>query len=161
MPLIWTGGAFTRTAEGRTYVIASNSDIAPDISAGFADFALLGSDKYNEINPDGLNFESVGKLPCRFVLALPEGQRLEGAAPLRAATSYPNALARFAVQSGLNIEVGPVRHGAVEGAIGQGIADAVFDICETGSTLAANNLYIAAEGDPLELGGLWRARRQI
>jgi ATP phosphoribosyltransferase len=74
---------------------------------------------------------------------------------LRVATSYPNALAGFLGTCSLNACLGPIRPGKVEGAVGLGIADAIFDICETGTSLAANDLEILAEGDNLELGGLW------
>jgi ATP phosphoribosyltransferase len=131
--------------------------LAEDVADGVADFALLGSDKYGELaRPDGFCYEPVGKLACRFVLAAPHDQAFKLEAPLRVATSYPNALGNFLGACSLNACLGPIRQGKVEGAVGLGIADAIFDICETCASLAANNLEILAEGEPLELGGLWR-----
>lgn len=152
------GGVFTARSEGRTYVVASNSDIAPDIADSRADFALLGSDKYGELaRPRDFCFEPVGKLACRFVLAVPDAYTSNPETPLITATTYPNGLRSFLGASTVNACLGPVRSGKTEAAIGQGIADAIFDICETGQSLQANGLRILAEGDYLELGGLWRS----
>ena len=74
---------------------------------------------------------------------------------LRTATSYPNALRSFIGRTGINAYVGPIRSGKVEGTVKQGIADAVFDIRETGESLEANNLTVVAEGEVLQLGGIW------
>lgn len=76
--------------------------------------------------------------------------------PFLAATSYPNALRRFVDTTGIDCEVGPVRSGKVEGTIAQGIANAIFDIRESGRSLQENGLVVVADDDYLELGGLWR-----
>ena len=158
MLLTFQEDVFTNVSEGRKYIIASNSSIEPDIRQRYADFGLLGSDKYGEIeDTSGLQFEPVGKLVCRFVFAMPIGFTFAAGVKLRTATSYPRALSAFLGDTGINASVGPIRLGKVEGAISQGIAEAVFDICETGNTLSANNLEVVAEAqDYLELGGLWR-----
>jgi ATP phosphoribosyltransferase len=142
-------------SEGRTYVISSNSSIAPDIAAGNADFGLIGSDKYLELTEVGsLQYEPVGKLACRFVLAMPSGADLNRT--LRVATSYPRQFESFLAETSIAATLGPVRPGKVEGAVAQGIADAVFDLTDTGDTLRANNLEIIADGGCIELGGIWR-----
>ncbi len=152
------GGVFTGQSENRTYVVASNSDIAPDIADGRADFALLGSDKYGELaKPQDFRFEPVGKLACRFVLAVPDIYTQNPEIPLVTATTYPNGLRSFLGASTINACLGPIRSGKTEAAIEQGIADAIFDICETGQSLVANNLRVLAESDCLDLGGLWRS----
>ncbi len=151
------GGVFTARSEDRTYVVASNGDIAPDIATGRAAFALLGSDKYGELTcSQGFRFEPVGKLACRFVLAVPNTYIPNPEASLVTATTYPNGLRSFLGTSSVNACLGPIRSGKTEAAIEQGIADAIFDICETGQSLVANGLQVLAEGDNLELGGLWR-----
>lgn len=73
----------------------------------------------------------------------------------RVATSYPMAFQRFAQENALNVKEVVRRSGKVEGTCKQGIADAIFDIVETGASLQANGLEIMREGDCLELGGFW------
>jgi len=121
-----------------------------------ADFALLGSDKYGELaRPQKFCFEPVGKLACRFVLAIPRESVVGNEEKLVVATTYPNALQTFLGETSIEACLGPVRSGKTEAAIAQGIATAIFDICETGTSLDANGLRVVAEAEPLELGGLW------
>jgi len=149
---------FMRRARGVTYCIASNSDIAPEINEGLADFALLGSDKFNEISSNNTNlaFESVGILACRYALLGRQNMRWDGSVPVTVATSYPNAFAAFAAER--NISVSRVRYlsGKVERAPISGLAETAFDLVETGDSLRANNLQILLGGPALELGGVWK-----
>jgi len=160
MHLIYQGGVFTAKAENRQFIVASNSDIVPDILENRADFALLGSDKFGELPDETMEkllFESVGKLTCNFVLAVPIDTQV-CIAKLRVATSYPRALEQFLDRAGIVACEVLVRAGKVEGAIAQGIADAIFDITETGRSLEANGLKPITEDNWLELGGLWLAK---
>jgi len=126
------------------------------VASGQADFALLGSDKYGELTcRQKFCYEPVGKLACRFVLALPRDFVVGDEEKLIVATTYPKALQTFLGESSIEADLGPVRSGKTEAAIAQGIATAIFDICETGASLDANGLRILAEAEPLELGGLW------
>lgn len=158
---IFQKNVFTRVSENRTYVISSNDSIVPDIQEGMADFGLLGSDKWGEVREvRDVRYEPVGKLSCRFVFAIPEGTVINDAQAPVTATSYPRGFLDFLAQSDTNAQLGPIRPGKVEGAIGQGIADAVFDICDSGDTLRANGLKIVAEASEyLDLGGVWRDRK--
>ena len=146
-----------RRAQGKTYSLASNSDIAPEILEGLADFALLGSDKFGELPADyGLAFEPLGNLACRFALLVPEGTDWRDNPAITVATSYPRALSTFAAQTGIRVGSTRILSGKVERAPASGLTDAAFDIVETGTSLRANGLRIAQEGPQLELGGVWK-----
>ena len=55
------------------------------------------------------------------------------------ATSYPNILRRFLKENNIHAEV-QVINGSVEISPAIGLADAIFDIVSSGSTLVSNNL---------------------
>lgn len=148
-----------RRSQGTAYSIAANSDIAPELIEGLADFALLGSDKFGELDTEAkttLRFEPVGILACRFALLVPETVEPSEEA-LTVATSYPNALADFVAVTGIKAVCTRILSGKVERAPASGMTDAAFDIVETGKSLKANGLRIAQVGDHIELGGAWRA----
>lgn len=143
-------------SQGKTYSIASNSDIPAELAEGVADFALLGTDKLNELEqPKRFASEAIGALACRFALLLPQGNKLKEGQEISVATTYPNSLRAFAEQE--NITLGTIRKlsGKVERAPASGLTDAAFDIVETGSSLRANGLEIWREGEYLELCGVW------
>jgi ATP phosphoribosyltransferase len=55
------------------------------------------------------------------------------------ATSYPNILRKFFAEKGIEAEIHVIT-GSVEISPGIGLADAIFDIVSSGSTLVSNNL---------------------
>ena len=143
-------------SQGKTYAIASNSDIPGELAEGVADFALLGTDKLNELEqPEQFSSEAIGKLACRFALLLPQGNTTKQGQEISVATTYPNSLRAFAKQE--DIALGAIRKlsGKVERAPASGLTDAAFDIVETGTSLRANGLEIWREGEYLELCGVW------
>ena len=75
-------------------------------------------------------------------LAIPKTASYKGLASLkgsRIATSYPVILKRFLKENGIKAEIEEIS-GSVEIAPSIGLADAVFDIVSTGSTLLTNGL---------------------
>jgi ATP phosphoribosyltransferase len=79
---------------------------------------------------------------CRLSLAVPTEQAYEGPQSLqgkRIATTYPQLLARYLQQHGLQADI-VVLSGSVEIAPRLGRADLICDLVSTGSTLQANHL---------------------
>ena len=86
--------------------------------------------------------ERLGFARCRLSIALPKGEKYDGIRDLdgkRIATSYPEILGRFLREHQLDCEIHEIS-GSVEIAPGIGLADAIFDIVSTGSTLISNGL---------------------
>jgi ATP phosphoribosyltransferase len=86
--------------------------------------------------------ERLGFGNCRMSIALPKNAVFEGLSSLndlRIATSYPRILEQFLQRQNLQAELHEIS-GAVEIAPSLGLADAIFDIVGTGSTLLANGL---------------------
>ena len=59
------------------------------------------------------------------------------------ATSYPNILRKFMKENGVEADIHVIT-GSVEIAPGIGLADGIFDIVSSGSTLVSNNLQEVA-----------------
>jgi ATP phosphoribosyltransferase len=79
---------------------------------------------------------------CRLSLAIPKDLDYSGLdwfQGKKIATSYPVILRRFLKKNGIHAEVHVIT-GSVEVSPGIGLADAIFDIVSSGSTLVSNRL---------------------
>ncbi|NJE10524.1 ATP phosphoribosyltransferase [Thermococcus sp. MAR1] len=105
------------------------------------DVGISGSDVVEERGSDVLIPLELPFGKCRLSIAMPadkavEPEEMDG---YRIATKYPRITRRFF--EGLDVEVEILKlHGSIELAPKIGIADAIVDIVETGSTLRANGL---------------------
>ena len=119
-----------------------DDDIPSVVANGSATLGIVG---LNEVEEKGCDVEIVDRLgfgACRLCLAIPKTEIYNGPEYFRRkriATSYPNILKRFLDSKGVEAEV-EVITGSVEIAPAAGIADAIFDIVSSGSTLVANSL---------------------
>lgn len=119
-----------------------DDDIPSVVANGSATLGIVG---LNEVEEKGCDVEIVDRLgfgACRLCLAIPKTEIYDGPEYFRGkriATSYPNILKRFLGSKGVEAEV-EVITGSVEIAPAAGIADAIFDIVSSGSTLVANSL---------------------
>jgi ATP phosphoribosyltransferase len=130
-------------------------DIAVYVAAGTLDVGITGRDMLLETAPaDGEGAAAVEVMPLgfgrsSFRFAAPVGsalERIDQLAGKRIATAYPVLLQRYLEESGIKADVVKL-DGAVETACRLGVADAVCDVVETGTTLRAAGLQII--GDPV------------
>jgi ATP phosphoribosyltransferase len=114
---------------------------------GAIDLGITGSDLVDEMAPDLTTRLSLGIGKCRLAICVPEEMPIKSTADLRGrriATSFPNVTKRYL--DGLGVEAHMVRlSGSVEIMVTLGVADAIVDLVETGSTLVANRLQIFEE----------------
>jgi ATP phosphoribosyltransferase len=119
-----------------------DDDIPQYVAEGVADIGILGE---NEVWEKDQEVEVINKLDfskCRLSLAIKREEEYKGLEWFdgkRIATSYPVILKKFLQGKGINAEV-EVISGSVEIAPGIGLAEGIFDIVSTGSTLLANGL---------------------
>ena len=119
-----------------------DDDIPQVVASGTASLGIVG---LNEVEERGADVSIVSRLgfgTCRLSLAVPKGEDYQGIEWFegkRIATSYPNILQKYLIQRGINAKV-EVITGSVEIAPAVSIADAIFDIVSSGSTLVANGL---------------------
>lgn len=119
-----------------------DDDIPQSVASGVADIGVVGENEFEERGEEADIVERLGFSKCRLSLAIPKEvnytglQWFEGK---KIATSYPNILRRYMESKGINIEIHVIT-GSVEISPGIGLADGIFDIVSSGSTLVSNNL---------------------
>ena len=119
-----------------------DDDIPGVVAGGTATLGIVGLNEVEELDADVTILAKLGFGACRLSLAVPKAENYDGPGWFdgrRIATSYPNILRRYLAGKGINAQV-EVITGSVEIAPAVGIADAIFDIVSSGSTLIANGL---------------------
>ncbi|WP_295335387.1 ATP phosphoribosyltransferase [Flavobacterium sp.] len=119
-----------------------DDDIPQYVEQGVADIGILGENEVWEKGKDVKVIQQLGFAGCRMSLAIPKDESytdltyFEGK---RIATSYPKILLDFFNRNNIQVFIEEIS-GSVEIATSIGLADAVFDIVSTGSTLLMNGL---------------------
>ena len=119
-----------------------DDDIPQSVASGVADLGIVGENEFEEREEDAEVVCRLGFSKCRLSLAIPKSidyQGLEWFNGKKIATSYPVILRKFLNKNGINAEIHVIT-GSVEISPGIGLADAIFDIVSSGSTLVSNNL---------------------
>lgn len=119
-----------------------DDDIPQYVADAVADIGIVGENEVMEKNRNVEIVERLGFARCRLSLAIPQSHEYTGPAYFngrRIATSYPHILNKYLEQNRLTAEIHEIS-GSVEIAPGIGLADAIFDIVSTGSTLIHNRL---------------------
>ena len=113
-----------------------DDDIPQSVATGVADIGIVGENENAEI------VKRLGFSKCRLSLAIPKDVEYPGVQWFegrKIATSYPGILSTFLKTQNVNAEIHVIT-GSVEVAPGIGLADAIFDIVSSGSTLVSNRL---------------------
>ena len=119
-----------------------DDDIPQTVATGVADIGIVGENEFVERAEDAEIVKRLGFSKCRLSLAMPKDieytgvQWFEGK---KIATSYPGILSRYLKEQQVKAEIHVIT-GSVEVSPGIGLADAIFDIVSSGSTLISNNL---------------------
>ena len=119
-----------------------DDDIPQYVEQGVADIGILGENEVWEKDKEVNVIQQLGFAGCRMSLAIPKDEiytDLNFFEGKRIATSYPKILTDFFTQKNISVFVEEIS-GSVEIATSIGLADAVFDIVSTGSTLLMNGL---------------------
>lgn len=119
-----------------------DDDIPESVANGTADLGIVGLNEVLEKGCDVKVVKELGFSKCRLSIAIPQRVDYPGLEWLngkKIATSYPAILGRFLNEQSIKADI-HVISGSVEIAPGIGLADAIFDIVSSGSTLISNNL---------------------
>ncbi len=119
-----------------------DDDIPQSVANGIADLGIVGENEFVERNEDAEIVKRLGFSKCRLSLAIPKDVDYPGLSWFegrKIATSYPGILERFMEKNGINTDIHVIT-GSVEIAPGISLADAIFDIVSSGSTLVSNRL---------------------
>ena len=134
-----------------------DDDIPQSVASGVADLGVVGENEFVERGEDADIISRLGFSKCRLSLAIPKDidyPGLEWFNGKKIATSYPGILRHFMEKHGINTEIHVIT-GSVEISPGIGLADGIFDIVSSGSTLVSNNLReveIVMQSEPLLIG---------
>lgn len=119
-----------------------DDDIPQSVAGGVADVGIVGENEFVERKENAVIVKRLGFSRCRLSLAIPKALEYNGLQWFngkKIATSYPDILKDFLDRNGISAQIHVIT-GSVEIAPGIGLADAIFDIVSSGSTLVSNNL---------------------
>jgi ATP phosphoribosyltransferase len=119
-----------------------DDDIPQYVRDSVADIGIVGENVFAEKGRDISVIERLGFSKCRMSLAIPKQETYPGPEYFegkKIATSYPVILKRYLDEKGIFAEIHEIS-GSVEIAPGIGLADGIFDIVSSGSTLISNGL---------------------
>jgi ATP phosphoribosyltransferase len=122
-------------------------DIPVLCAEGAIDMGITGSDLVAERGADVVERLDLGVGACRLAVCVPEDSPIQKPGELagrRIATSFPHNTQAYLARHGATAHL-VVLSGSVEVMIALGVAEAIVDLVETGSTLAANHLRILDE----------------
>ena len=122
-------------------------DIPVLCAEGAIDMGITGSDLIDESQVDVERRLPLGVGQCRLSICIPDDSKMTAPRELdgkRIATSFPNNTAEYLKQHGAAAHLVNLS-GSVAVLIALGVADAIVDLVETGSTLAANRLKILTD----------------
>lgn len=122
-------------------------DIPVLCAEGAIDLGITGSDLVAESAAQVVERLGLGVGHCRLAVCVPEHAQIEHPRQLsgmRVATSFPRCTQQYLEQHGTAVHLVTIR-GSVEVMVALGVADAIVDLVETGSTLAANHLRVLDE----------------
>ena len=122
------------------------------VEQGTLDVGITGHDWIQENDSDvivvaDLIYSKVSKRPARWVLAVPADSPCKTVKDLegkKVATELVNFSRRYFTEQGVNVQV-EFSWGATEAKVVSGLADAIVEVTETGSTIRAHGLVIIEE----------------
>ncbi len=124
------------------WLFLRDDDIPQYVYDGVADIGIVGE---NEVLEKGYPVETIEKLGfarCKLSLAIPKEYEYSDISWFdgkRVATSYPEILKKFFADKNIKAEIHQIS-GSVEISPAIGLADGIFDIVSSGSTLISNGL---------------------
>ena len=119
-----------------------DDDIPESVAMGTADIGIVGLNEVLEKDKAVEIIKELGFSKCRLSLAIPKRIDYNGVEWFnnrKIATSYPVILQKFLDKNNIKADIHVIT-GSVEIAPGIGLADGIFDIVSSGSTLVSNNL---------------------
>jgi len=119
-----------------------DDDIPQTVADKVADIGIVGENEMAEKGENVVIAKRLGFSKCRLSLAIPKSIDYPGVEYFngkKIATSYPVILKKYLDQNNVDAEIHIIT-GSVEIAPGIGLADGIFDIVSSGSTLVSNRL---------------------
>lgn len=132
-----------------TLIFLPQHDIANYVSEGDCDLGITGQDIVAESNSNVKEVLNLGVGKCKLCVQAPVGKytNVKDIAGKRIVTSFPNLTEKFFKPLEEDGHPTSIRYvsGSVEAACSLGLAEAVVDLVETGTTMRAAGLEIVSE----------------
>lgn len=119
-----------------------DDDIPQYVEENVVDIGIIGENIFLESQKNIQKILSLGFASCKMSLAIPKEEEFETLSYFegkKIATTYPVILKDFLAKNNIKSEI-EIINGSVEIAPSIGLADGIFDIVSTGSTLLSNGL---------------------
>jgi ATP phosphoribosyltransferase len=134
------------------FTLCRAQEMSRYVENGTIDAGLTGKDWIEEnesdvVVVDDLVYSKVSQNPARWVLAVAADsdiRRIEDLRGKKVATELVNFTKKYFREKGIDVQV-EFSWGATEGKIVSGLADAIVEVTETGSTIRAHGLKIIHE----------------
>lgn len=126
-------------------VLAKAADVVTYVETGVCDMGVVGKDTIMEKGGTFYEIADLGFGRCKFALAALKGTDIyEGYYTRTIASKYMNVAKNFFEGKSMDINLVKIE-GSVELAPVLGLADAIVDIVETGTTLRENGLEVVED----------------
>ncbi|HEX3601734.1 MAG TPA: ATP phosphoribosyltransferase [Lacipirellulaceae bacterium] len=136
---------FARVRDMPIEITFLRTDDIPVLCAeGAIDMGITGGDLIDETGVDLTTRLSLGMGNWRLSMCVPDDSKIQKPGDLanrRIATSFPHVTQKYLERHNVTAHIVQLT-GSVEVMITLGVADAIVDLVETGSTLAANRLAV-------------------
>jgi len=146
-------GLFARVGGLPIDITFLRTDDIPLLCAeGAIDLGITGGDLIEEAGVSLTTRLALDIGRCRLSVCVPDEAKITAPAELdgcRVATSFPRITERYFAAHQAKVHLVPLS-GSVEIMISLGVADAIVDLVQTGSTLAANRLHVLTDIDTYE-----------
>jgi len=122
-----------------------NQDVPTYVEHGAADIGVVGLDVITEKELDIINLLDMNLGRCKVAIGIKNEDELDWSKPdIKIATKMVNITKNYFAQKAVGVEVIKL-YGSIELAPLVGLADAIVDIVETGSTMRENGLKVAED----------------
>jgi len=122
-----------------------NQDVPTYVEHGAADIGVVGLDVITEKELDIINLLDMNLGKCKVAIGIKNEDELDWSKPdIKVATKMVNITKNYFAKKAVGVEVIKL-YGSIELAPLVGLADAIVDIVETGSTMRENGLKVAED----------------
>lgn len=130
-------------------VLAKAADVITYVENGVCDMGVVGKDTIMEMSGKFFELVDLGFGKCKFALAGKKGNDFYAGYDVKTiATKYPNVARSYFEKKNMDVDIVKIE-GSVELAPLLGLADAIVDIVETGTTLRENGLEVYEDIAPI------------
>jgi len=131
--------------ENFTFLNVRNQDVPTYVQRGAADLGVVGLDVITEKSLDIVDLLDLKLGKCKVSIGIKEEDKLDWSRPnIKVATKMVNITKSYFASRAVGVDVIKL-YGSIELAPLVGLADAIVDIVETGTTMKENGLKVAED----------------